>query len=258
VLAGVACGRPSTTSLVFLHGRATVPVTDSLAAVTSDQGKALLLINMNSGAVDSMGIGSLTSGVHVELTSSGWLVSDVEDGAPSLVAFNRAGQVTARRSISTVTETAHQFAVLPDARVVVEAPDDRLVTINLHDDSVTTFALTERGPRPSLLVGAFGGVLHAVPDKSITLYNGFGNIRWRTEWWWDEGAFVTDLAIDVKGRIHLIAGVPGGAGEDFFVVYSIIAQTGEVSRWSVPGPYATFVVDRLGEVTPSESIEWVR
>ena len=101
----------------------------------------------------------------------------------------------------------------------------------------------------------FGGVLHAVQDRAITLYNGGGNIRWRLPWPWQEGAFVADLALDAQGRIHVLA---GREGSDQFYAYSLDRNTGQVIRWSVmPGTSATFVIDRLGEIEPDIVENWI-
>jgi len=94
---------------------------------------------------------------------------------------------------------------------------------------------------------AEGGAVQALPGKHITLYNEFGHIRWRIDWPWRETAYVNDLTVDAQGRIHVIAGIPS---EKNFVVYSLAAVTGEVVRWSTPGPYASFNVDYLGEIRP--------
>jgi hypothetical protein len=87
--------------------------------------------------------------------------------------------------------------------------------------------------------------VHAIPDQTITLYNAFGNIRWRVEWPWAETAFVSDLGEDSRGRIQVIAGV---AADNTFIAFSMTPATGEVVRWSEPEPIGSFVADRLGEV----------
>ena len=167
------------------------------------------------------------------------------DGRPSLVVFTMDGRVERRIDLSAVGAMPHQFAILPDGRIIVEAKDGRLVA--LHGDSVSTFVDVRAGATPGLIAGTHGGVVQALPDKHITLYNQFGHMRWRINWPWRETAVVTDVDVDANGRIHLIAGIPS---EKHFVVYSISPATGEVVRWSIPGPSASFLVDHYGAIVP--------
>jgi hypothetical protein len=175
------------------------------------------------------------------------------DGEWWVVVFSPQWEVELQLRVDTIATAAHQFAVLPDGRIVVEAPDGRLVAIT--EDSTETFALTDTSPRTGLVMAALGGVLHAVQDREITLYNGGGNIRWRLPWPWQEGAFVADLALDAQGRIHVLA---GREGSDQFYAYSLDRNTGQVIRWSVmPGTSATFVIDRLGAIEPDLLENWI-
>lgn len=243
-----SCGQQSTNRLIFLNGRATVSIGDSLFVATSE-GAGLLVLDQTLRGVDTIGATVLSSPFHAQEMNGSLYVSDIVDGRPALVVFrqtpNGMWEMVRQIGLGDITPLSHQFAVLPDERIIVEAPDDRLVA--LRGDTVTTFALTELGPRPSLLVGARGGVFHAVPDRSITLYNEFGHIRWRREWQWAETAFFSDVAVDAKGRIHMLAGVPS---DETFIVYTIVGDTGEIERWSTPAPTATFEVTPFGEVLP--------
>jgi hypothetical protein len=150
-----------------------------------------------------------------------------------------------RLDLSRFSAVPHQFAVLPDGRIIIETTEGRLLA--LRGDGVETFVDVRGGSRPGLLVAAAGGAVQALPGKHITLYNEFGHIRWRIDWPWLETAFVTDLTVDAQGRIHVIAGIPS---EKNFVVYSLASVSGDVVRWSTPGPSASFAVDYLGEIRP--------
>jgi hypothetical protein len=228
-----------------------VPAGDSMFAVTSAQAGGIVLYDRRGDVRDTLGVGILHNPDHLQLVGDAWYVSDVEQGHPVIVVLGTDGALRRRIDLEGLTNQPHQFAVLPDGGIVVESPDARLVT--LRGDSVTTFAPVEVGTRPSLLLGAGGGVLHAVPDKQITLYNGFGHIRWRIEWPWAETAFVSDLSEDARGRLHVIAGVPQ---DNTFIAYTLALGTGEVVRWSVPATEGSFVVDRLGEVVPAAGGRW--
>jgi hypothetical protein len=195
----------------------------------------------------------LTSPFHAQEVGGRWFVSDVDGGRPSIAVVSADGALERRIPLDTLATAPHQFAVLPDGRVVLEMPDHRLVSLSA-DGELTTFAIIEEGDRPGLLVAAAGGVLHALPHRSITLYNAQGNLRWRLPWPWHEGAFVTDLAVDARGRYHVLA---GEEGRNTFVVFTLSHTSGEVLRWSVPGPYATFVVDRLGQIEPDTADRWL-
>ena len=259
VLSATGCDDRGNDAIVFFAGRAVETIGDSILAVTSSSDNALLVLDLNTNAIDTIGRGIIHSPFHVQFLDGRWYVSDVRDSKPAVRVFSRAtdGEWVLVRDIDLTDHTLvpHQFAVLPDGRVVVEANDDRLIAVS--EDSVTTFALTESGPRPSIIVAARGGVLHAVPDRYITLYNGFGNIRWRTEWPWSSDAFVTDIAIDQRSRIHVLAGIPK-VGEGLFRVYSLVGETGEVVWWSDPGERATFSVNFFGDVTADDTGRWFR
>lgn len=239
------CDAPvASESPIFLHGNAITPVGDSLFAVADPTLAAVILLDQAARPRDTLGLGVLTNPREIQATPTSYFVSDVEDGAPVLVELGLDGALRRRVMLDSLTEQPHQFAVLPDGALVIETPDQRLIA--LYGDSIATFAIVDRGARPSLLRAAEGGVVHAVPDRWITLYNSFGNIRWRIEWPWLETAFVSEVAIDRLGRVHVLAGVdPDGT----FNVYTLTNTTGEVYRWYEGGREPSFVVDRLGAVT---------
>ncbi len=251
VLAGAvsACGpsRP-VPQPIFIDGRAVAAAGDTLLAFTRSGLPEVLLLHRPSGVVDTLGRGALHSPLHMQLVGRRWYVSDVQDGHASLVIFRPNGSLEQRLDLSRFSAVPHQFAVLPDGRLIIETTEGRLLA--LRGDSVTSFVDVRGGSRQGLLVAAAGGAVQALPGKHITLYNEFGHIRWRIDWPWLETAFVTDLTVDAQGRIHVIAGIPS---EKNFVVYSLAAVTGEVVRWSTPGPYASFNVDYLGEIRPDTS-----
>ncbi len=249
----LACEPPRTWHVVFLDGRGIEAVGDSLVGYTAEDANGLLVLDLKTGQTDTLGAGELDGPVHVQHLDGRWYVSGVSDGTPSVTILTSDGELDRRVDLTGVTTLPHQFAVLPNGRMVVQGRDSRLVTVT--DDSTSTFALTDIGTRPSLLVAASGGVLHAVPDHHITLYNGFGNVRWRVEWPWVETAFISDLAVDRVGRVHLLSGMLD-RGEGTFLVYSMVQLTGEVIRWSEPGPHATFVVNGFGEVRPDSTANW--
>lgn len=253
VLAGAVallpgCDAPAATfAPIFLAGRAVEPDGDSALAVT-DRGAGALIVYDRAGVVrDTLGRGILRNPDHVELQGATWHVSDLNDGRPEVVKLGRDGVLAGRVSLAGIAIQPHQFAALADGGIVVEAAGGRLVT--LRGDSVSTFAVVEVGSRPSLLLGAGGGVLHAIPDQTITLYNAFGNIRWRVEWPWAETAFVSAFSEDARGRIHVLAGVEQ---DNTFIAYSMTPGTGEVVWWSEPQREASFVVDRLGKLSPAQ------
>ncbi|MDH3495242.1 MAG: hypothetical protein OER21_00560 [Gemmatimonadota bacterium] len=241
------CGAPASTfEPIFLQGRAVEPDGDSLVAVTARAIGAIVRYDRRGRVRDTLGLGALRNPDHVQLMGDTWYVSDVENGRPIVVLLGRDGALRRTLPLAGIAATTHQFAVLPDGGIVVEGEDGRLLT--LRGDSITTFAVVEVGQRPSLLLGAGGGVLHAIPDLSITLYNGFGNIRWRVEWPWVVTAFVSDVSEDSRGRVHVLVGNPG---DNTFTAQTLTPATGEVIRWSVPTDVGSFVVDRLGEVLPA-------
>ena len=240
----LGCDVPAATfEPIFLDGRAVAPSGDSLFAVVERDAGAVVVYGPLGRVRDTIGIGVLQNPGRIQAEGGDWYVSDVVDGDPVIVVFRHDGSVERRIPLAGYTNRAHQFAVLPDGGVVVEGLDGRLVT--LRGDSVETFAAVEIGNRPSLILGVDGGVLHAIPDKTITLYNGFGHIRWRVEWPWAETAFVSDIGQDSRGRIHIIAGV---AQSNTFIAYSMTPASGEVVRWSEPSTEGSFLVDRLGKI----------
>jgi len=242
------CDAPAATQApVFLAGRAVEPDGDSLLLVTARESSAVLVYDRFGAIQDTLGLGILRNPDHVEMQGDTIYVSDLADGRPEVVKLGRDGALLGRVALAGIAVQPHQFAALPDGGIVVEAAGGRLVT--LRGDSVSTFAVVEVGSRPSLIIGAGGGVLHAIPDQTITLYNAFGNIRWRVEWPWAETAFVTAVSEDARGRIHWLAGVES---DNTFIAYSMTPGTGEVVWWSEPQREASFVVDRLGELSPAE------
>jgi hypothetical protein len=211
----------------------------------------IVVLNPETGATRILGADELVSPVHVQYLDDRWYVSDVAAGIPAVAVLTGDGALDRRIDLERLSSLPHQFGVLPDGRVVVQSGDNRLIALG---SDTTTFALTEVGSRPSLIVAAGGGIFHAVPDFHLTLYNGLGHIRWRTEWPWRESAFVSDVAVDRQGRLHVLL---DGEEEDTFVVFSFVPETGEIDRWSVPGPYATFVVNVFGAVLPDSADNWV-
>lgn len=242
----IACGLPGPGAQpIFIDGRAVTAVGDTLLAYTRAGLPAVLLQHRVSGRVDTLGHGALHSPLHIQFLNDRWYVSDVEDGRPSLAVFSPSGRLERRVDLSRVGAVPHQFGVLPDQRIVVELPEGRLVA--LQQDRIVPFVDVRGGTKTGLVAAAGGGVVQALPDKHLTLYNQFGHIRWRIDWPWQETAFVTDITVDSNGRVHVIAGIPS---EKAFVVYGLAATTGEVVRWSTPGPHASFTVDYLGEIRP--------
>lgn len=240
--------------LLFVDGRAVAAAGDSVLALTQQGHTSVVLRDRETGAIYERGEQALHSPFQVQEDQGRWYISDVVDSEWWVVLFSPQWEVERRIRVDTIATAPHQFAVLPDGRLIVEAPDSRLVAI--AEDSTTTFALTDASPRTGLVMGALGGVLHAVQDREITLYNAAGNIRWRLQWPWQEGTFVADLALDAQGRIHVLA---GREGSDQFYAYSLDRNTGQVIRWSIlPGTAATFVVDRLGEIHPDVVENWIR
>ncbi|KPK03262.1 MAG: hypothetical protein AMS20_10985, partial [Gemmatimonas sp. SG8_28] len=169
-----------------------------------------------------------------------------------IVVFDAQWEVLDRLRIDTLSQAPHQFAVLPDGRIVLEVGDGRLGS--LVDGTLTTFAEFASASRSGFLVAASGGVLHAVPDVAVTLYNAQGNVRWQHPWDWREDVYVSDLAVDARGRMHMLVGESNG---NTFVCFSFANATGEVLRWSEPGPAATFSIDRMGEVLPDSIGRWI-
>lgn len=247
-----ACNLPTTTRLpVFIGGRAVTAVGDTLFAVTLPDHDGVLLFGRNGVPRDTLGADVLVTPVELQWVAGRWYVSDVVDGEPLVRVFGAGGRLEKTIRLAEHTEQFHQFAALTDGRIVVETSDGRLVAV--ADDSVATFVPTDVSARPSLLLATQDGVLHAVPDRTITLYNRFGRIRWRVEWPWIETAHVSDLAADARGRIHVLSGV---ADEGTFIVYTLEPTSGEVVRWSETEPRPTFVVDKWGAVTLDETGRW--
>jgi catechol 2,3-dioxygenase-like lactoylglutathione lyase family enzyme len=246
VLGFLGCG-PAGPGLqpIFRNGRAVTSVGDSLLAFTQAGLPAIVVVHRRTQRADTLGRGAFSSPGRIQYHRHHWYVSDVEAGRPFVVVLSLDGRLLQRVDLARFGAVPHQFAVLPDDRLVFETTEGRLLA--LARDSVSTFVDVRGGPKTGLVIAASGGVLQALPDKHLTLYNQFGHIRWRLDWPWLETAFATDLAVDANGRIYLIAGIPA---EGNFVVYGLSNITGEVVRWSTPGPFASFSVDRLGEIKP--------
>lgn len=253
VLAGSSCKSNSKSlGLIYLNGRAVEPAGDSVLAMTTQGLGGLILYHMTTGAVDTIAAGVLTAPVHVQFVNARWYVSDLVENRPSIAVLSWSGELEREFDLEDLASSPHQFAVLPDERVIVQTTDGELVA--LGGDSVTTFALVETSQRPGLLAGIAGGVLHMVPLVHITFYNEFGHIRWRLPWQWAETAYFTDITTDMNGRIHIIAGIPS---DEEFVVYTLGRNDGEILRWSRPGPYATFTVLRNGSFRPDSAENWI-
>jgi hypothetical protein len=248
-----ACGGSrNTLGLIFLNGRAVEPVGDSLLAMTAEGVNGVIVYDLRTSTADTLGREALTAPFHIQALDGRWYVSDLVNGHPHVVILAHDGSLLRDHDLASITSTPHQFAVLPNGRIIVESTDSRLLAV--HDDSVTTFALVDIGNRPSLIAGVAGGVLHAVPQKHLTLYNEFGHIRWRITWPWAETAYFVDIAQDRNGRIHMMAGVPS---DSTFIVYTLGRDDGAVLQWSRPGPYATFTVEWNGNLWPDSVEAWL-
>jgi hypothetical protein len=241
------CGAPtSADEPIFLAGRAVAPAGDSLFATASSQNAAVMLYDRRGRARDTLGPGLLHAPGRVQILDGHAYVSDVRGGQPLIAVFALSGALERTIPLKGTASQAHQFAVLPDRGIVVESRDARLVV--LRGDSTATFAPIEVGSRPSLLLGVDGGVLHAIPDKTITLYNAYGHIRWRVDWPWRAAAFVADVAQDSRGRIYFLVGDPDSGT---FTAQAVAPATGEVVRWSEPAAEGSFQIGRLGDLIPA-------
>jgi hypothetical protein len=249
----VSCGKSNTTlQPIFIQGRAVEISGDTVVAMTRSGFSGILLRNNRTEIIDTLAYQSVSSPVHLQLLENGWLVSESREGAWWISGLNLEGDRVDSIGFENERPTPHQFAGLPDGRIVLEVPGG--VLLSILEGVVDTFVVTdENAGRSGILVALAGGVMHAVPDQHITLYNEFGNPRWRLEWPWRETAVFTDIAVDANGRPHMMAGI---ARDEHFVVYSLDVVTGEVIRWSEPGPDATFVVERLGLITPDDPVNW--
>jgi hypothetical protein len=253
LLAVISCGNPTTQrNLIFVDGRGVAAIGDSMLAITRQGDPAILVRERRTGATYARGTQALTSPHHVQEHDGQWYVSDARGGEDWIVVFDAEWEVATEIRIDTLGATPHQFAILPSGDIVLEGHGARLLVV--RGDSVATFAVFEPTQRTGFLSAASGGVLHAVPDRDVTLYNQNGNIRWKLPWQWEENAYLADLSVDARGRIHLLFGVPG---ERTFVCFSLSTPTGEVLRWSQPGPTSTFSVERLGEIHPDEVANWI-
>ncbi|MSR05909.1 MAG: hypothetical protein EXR93_02380 [Gemmatimonadetes bacterium] len=246
-------GRASSIQPIFVEGHAVTMAGDSLFAVTLSGQPGLLIRNRATGKGQMIGTAVLHNPAHAQWFDGTWYVSDVENGRPEIAVLAADGTLKERIALGGVTNTPHQFAVMPGGEIVVEGQGGKLVM--LKGGKTSTYAETESSGRTGLLVAAGGGVVHGIPDKYVTLYNGFGHIRWRIDWPWAKTAFISDIAVDYNGRIHLIGGVPR---DGTFVVYTLSTATGEVVRWSIPGPKATFTVNVPGNLEPTDAAQWTK
>ncbi len=220
--------------------------------MTAEGIDGMILYDLRSKTLDTIGADALTSPLQVQTVGGRWYVSDIGDRGPSIAVLSGDGTLERRIELRAISPIAHQFAVLPDGRVVVESFESELLQIS--EDSITPFALIEIGMRPSLIAGVSGGVFHAVPGKHMTLYNEFGSIRWRVEWPWANTAYFTDISVDRQGRMHMIAGVPGDSA---FRVYTLGRNDGDVIAWSGAGPHATFIVSHRGTFQTDSVSNWL-
>ena len=236
---------------LFIDGRAVAVSSDSVLAITAPGVSGVLLIDQRTDARQTIGAGQLTSPAHVQWNEGLLYASDVDGGRPQVVMFSPSGELLDRIDLGPTAAVPHQFAVLPDGQIVFETTDDRLVA--LQGDSVDTFALNDSSRKTGMMVAARGGVLHAIPHRTLTLYNGLGRIRWRIEWPWSESAFVADLAMDSRGRPLVLAGEEGSEG---FVVFALDPVTGEITLWT-EGPSATFSSRTFGNIRPDSVANWI-
>lgn len=247
-----ACSGLEPDDLVFVDGRAVAAAGDTLLAITRQGTSEVYVRDRRSGQVTRHAGTDLTSPHHIQEFQGRWYVSDVVDGGAIIKVFSDDWELVDRVGIDTVASVAHQFAILEDGRIVVESVDGRLLAVT--NDSITTFALVEQGARNGMLVAAQGGVLHIVPDKTLTLYNVRGNLRWRQAWPWHEGAYVTDLSVDAHGRVHVLA---GEEGTNVFYAFTLSPVTGEAVRWTAASRSATFVVEHLGDIREDDAERWI-
>ncbi len=238
--------------LIFVDGRAVAAAGDSLLAMTRQGSSAITVRDRITGEISVHAAADLRTPLHIQESGGLWYVSDVVDGEAIIVVFSADWEVRDRIGVDSVAAVPHQFAVLPDGTLVLESVDGRLLA--LRDDSLTTFALTEQSSRNGMLVAAQGGVLHTIPDKTLTLYNARGNLRWRQAWPWHEGAYIADLSVDANGRVHVLA---GAEGTNVFYAFTLSPVTGEAVRWTAPSLMATFVVKQLGEIRPDSTERWI-
>ena len=252
VLIAAACGIPGPDSTpLFVDGRAVASSSDGVLAITSAGTPGVVLYDQDTRSRTKIGADDLASPAHVQWNDGLWYVSDVDEGRAEIAVFDSNGTLIDRVMLGSVATVAHQFAVLPDGQIVVETADDRLVAVTA--DTITTFALTDESPRTGMLLAVRGGVLHVVPHRTLTLYNGLGKIRWRVEWPWVDALFLTDIAVDPHGRPMILS---GHEGRDGFVVFGLDANTGEVIVW-MEGPTATFSIRKYGDIQPDSPAEWL-
>ncbi|UCD24880.1 MAG: hypothetical protein JSW51_02890 [Gemmatimonadota bacterium] len=236
---------------LFIDGRAVAVSSDSVLAMTAPGVGGVVIIDQRTGERSLIGADELNSPAHVQWNDARIYVSDVDGGRPQVVVFAASGELLERIDLGPTAAVPHQFAVLPDGQIVFETTDDRLVA--LRGDSLDTFALNDSSRKTGALVAARGGVLHAVPPHTITLYNGLGRIRWRIDWPWSDSTYVADLAIDSRGRPLLLASEEGSEG---FVVFAFDAVNGEITMW-MEGPSATFSTRTYGDIRPDSASNWL-
>lgn len=241
---------------IFLDGRAVAAAGDTLLAFTHQGDPGITVRDRRTGAVYSRGASALASPYHVQELGGRWYVSDARAGEYRIVVFSSDWDVEREIPLAELTAVPHQFAVLPDGRIVLEGNDTTLIAIGTNrSDSIETFAHVEADARPGFLLAANGGVVYAAPGTSIVLFNEHGNIRWHAKWPWDDpNAFMADLAVDWRGRIHALL---GGDEHGTFRAFTLDRNTGEPIRWSDASAKASFVVGRLGTLEPDSVEAWL-
>ena len=122
-------------------GRVVDMAGDSVLAMTTQGLGGVILYHMKTGAVDTIAEDVLTAPVHVQFVDDRWYVSDIVGDRPSIAVLSWNGELEREFDLEDLASNPHQFAVLPDERVIVETANGELVA--LGGDSVTTFALVD-------------------------------------------------------------------------------------------------------------------
>lgn len=258
VVVGVVACKPAAQSWdpIFLNGRAVAAAGDTLLAFTRLSDPGIMVRDRRTGAVYSRGGSALASPYQVQELGGHWYVSDARSGKYWIDVFSSDWDLERQIPLDGLTSVPHQFAVLPDGRIVLEANDTTLIAVDTDpDNSVEVFAHIEADARPGMLIAANGGVVYAAPGTSIILFNEHGNVRWHAQWPWNDNAYMADLAVDWRGRIHALL---GGDQNGTFRAFTLDRNTGEPIRWSEPSATASFVVGRLGELQPDSIDTWVK
>lgn len=241
---------------VFLDGRAVAAAGDTLLAFTRTADASITVRDRRTGAVYSRGASALASPYQVQELGGRWYVSDSRAGKYRIVVFSSDWDLQREIPLDDLNSVPHQFAVLPDGRIVLEANDTTLVAVGTDpNNSVEVFTHIDADARPGMLLAANGGVVYAAPGTSVILFNEHGNVRWNAQWRWnDPNAFLANLAVDWRGRIHALL---GGDQNGTFRIFTLGRDSGEPIRWSEPSATPSFVVGRLGELEPDSTATWV-